>query len=163
MKTKPALITFLILFCFTIVQAQPQSKMGHMKGDHIMVMPTDIKWSAAPPSLPPGAQVSIIEGDPSKEGLFTMRIKLPADYKIMPHSHPADEHITVIEGSFFMGVDEKYDEKSAREIPAGGFAVMNSGTRHYAFTKNNCIIQLHGTGPWGINYVNPADDPRNKK
>ena len=163
MKTKPILIALSTLLCFIIAQAQPQTKTDHMKADHIMVMPTDIKWSAAPPSLPPGAQVSVIEGDPSKEGLFTMRIKLPANYKIMPHSHPADEHITVIEGSFYMGTSEKYDEKVAREIPAGGFAVMNTGTRHFAFTKNGCVIQLHCKGPWGVNYVNPADDPRNKK
>lgn len=164
MITKPKLIAlFSLLFCFAIAQAQPHTKMDAATTDHIMVMPTDIKWSDAPPSLPPGARVSVIEGDPSKEGLFTMRIKLPANYRIQPHSHPADEHITVIDGSFYMGMGEKFDEKTAREIPAGGFAVMNTGTRHYAFTKREAVIQLHGTGPWGINYVNPADDPRNKK
>ncbi|OFX56553.1 MAG: cupin [Bacteroidetes bacterium GWA2_30_7] len=128
-----------------------------------MVMPNDIKWVDAPPSLPPGAKAAVIEGDPKSTGLFTMRIKLPANYMIMPHSHPADEHITVIEGSFYMGLGEKFDEKKVKEIPLGGFAVMNKGTHHFAMTKKECIIQLHGMGPWGIIYVNTADDPRNKK
>jgi quercetin dioxygenase-like cupin family protein len=81
----------------------------------------------------------------------------------MPHSHPVDEHITVIEGSFYMGLGDKFDENTGKEIPAGGFAVMVTGTHHYAFTKKECIIQLHGMAPWGINYINPTDDPRNKK
>ena len=62
-----------------------------------------------------------------------------------------------------MGMGKKFDEKTAMEIPEGGFAVMNAGTLHYAFTKKESVIQLHGMGPWGINYVNPADDPRNKE
>ena len=89
-----------------------------------------------------------------------MRIKLPANYMIMPHWHPADEHVTVIEGSFYMGVGEKFDENAATKIPEGGFAVMITGTRHYAFSKKGCIIQLHGMEPWAINYVNAADDPK---
>jgi len=126
-------------------------------------MPGDIKWLDAPPSLPPGAKTAIIEGDPKVAGLFTMRIKMPANYMIMPHWHPADEHVTVLEGSIYMGLGEKFDQKTAKEIPTGGFGMMNSGTRHYAFTKKESIIQLHGMGPWGITYVNPADDPRNKQ
>jgi quercetin dioxygenase-like cupin family protein len=159
-------VMFLVLFgTFNIVvgvQAQMHG-MTQKPGDHIMVMPGEIKWIDAPPSLPPGAKVAVIEGDPKAVGLFTMRIKLPANYVIKPHSHPTDEHITVIEGSFYMGVGDKFDEKEAKEIPTGGFAVMLTGTRHYAFSKNESIIQLHGMGPWGITYVNPADDPRNKK
>lgn len=156
-------IAAVILFGIFSIVTQVQAQMTHAPADHIMVMPDDITWVDAPPSLPPGAKVAVIEGDPKAAGLFTMRIKLPANYKIMPHSHPADEHITVIEGSFYMGVGEKYNEDAAKKIPKGGFAVMKTGTRHYAFAKRKCIIQLHGMGPWGINYVNPDDDPRNKK
>lgn len=161
MKSKRK-IAVLILGIFSVV-TQVQAQMPNMPADHIMVMPDSIKWIDAPPSLPPGAKVAVLEGDPKAPGLFTMRLKLPANYMIMPHSHPADEHITVIEGFFYMGVGEKFDEKAANEIPTGGFVVMITGTRHYAFTKKACIIQLHGMGPWGITYLNPADDPRNKK
>ena len=162
MKAKQKIIALILLGIFTLV-TQTQAQMTHTPADHIMVMPDDIIWVDAPPSLPPGAKVAVIEGDPKATGLFTMRIKLPADYMIMPHSHPADEHITVIEGSFYMGVGEKFDKDVAKKIPEGGFAVMLTGTRHFAFSKKECIIQLHGMGPWGIKYVNADDDPRNKK
>ena len=81
----------------------------------------------------------------------------------MPHRHTADEHITVIEGSFYMGIGEKFDEQTMMQIPTGGFAVMIKGTAHYGFAKQACIIQVHGTGPWMVMYVNPDDDPRQKK
>lgn len=162
MKSRNA-IAVGILLCFTTVSITVQAQMKHMSADHIMVMPHEIKWVDGPPSLPPGAKVAVIEGDPKAAGLFTMRLKLPANYRIKPHWHPADEHITVIDGAFYMGRGEKYDEHTATKIPEGGFAVMLTGTRHYAFTRKASIIQLHGMGPWGITYVDAADDPRNKK
>jgi quercetin dioxygenase-like cupin family protein len=162
MKAKQKIAALILLGIFSVV-TQVQAQDMKMPADHIMVMPNAIKWGDAPPSLPPGAKVAVLEGDPKAAGLFTMRIKIPANYRIMPHSHPADEHVTVIKGTFYMGLGEKFDKKTAKEIPTGGFAMMNTGTRHYAFTKGECIIQLHGMGPWGIIYVNPADDPRNKK
>ena len=162
MKSKQKIVTLILLCIFSVV-VQIQAQMTHTTADHIMIMPNEIKWVDAPPSLPPGAKAAVIEGDPKAAGLFTMRIKLPANYSIKPHSHPADEHVTVIEGTFYMGLGEKYDESVAKEMPTGGFAVMITGTRHYALTRKECIVQIHGMGPWGINYVNPADDPRNKK
>ncbi len=162
MKANKKIVVLILSGIFSMVSLV-QAQMTHKPADHIMVMPKEIKWVDAPPSLPPGAKAAVIEGDPKAAGLFTMRIKLPANYMIMPHWHPADEHVTVIEGSFYMGVGEQFDENAATKIPKGGFAVMITGTRHYAFSKKGCIIQLHGMGPWGINYVNAADDPRNKK
>lgn len=162
MKTTQKFAVLILLSIFSVgieIQAQDMK----MPADHIMVMPSDIKWSDAPPALPPGAKVAVIEGDPKVAGLFTMRVKIPANYTIMPHYHPADEHITIIKGSFNMGLGEKFDKKIAREMPTGGFAVMLMGTRHFAFTKEETIVQIHGMGPWNIIYVNPADDPRNKK
>lgn len=162
MKAKQKIAALILLGIFSAV-TQVQAQMTKMPADHVMIMPGDIKWIDGPPSLPPGAKSAVIEGDPKVAGLFTMRVKLPANYMVMPHYHPADEHVTVIEGFFYMGLGEKFDEKAAKEIPIGGFAVMTTGTRHYAFTRKGCIVQLHGMGPWGITYVNPADDPRNKK
>jgi quercetin dioxygenase-like cupin family protein len=133
------------------------------KKTHIMLKTADLKWSSGPASLPAGAQVTVLEGDPAEEGIFTIRLKLPADYRISPHWHPAWEHITVIEGSFWMGRGEKFDEAALQEVPAGGFAAMAPGTRHFAMTKGQTTIQLHGMGPWQVIYVNPSDDPRNKK
>jgi quercetin dioxygenase-like cupin family protein len=129
---------------------------------HIMVMPTTTKWVPAPSSLPPGAEVAMLEGDPAKPAAFTFRIKMPDGYRIPPHFHPADEHVTVIEGTFIMGLGEKFDESAGRPLGVGSFAMMPKGTRHFASTKGATVIQLHGVGPWGITYVNPADDPRKK-
>jgi hypothetical protein len=157
--------SFLILLVgLAVIISAPAifAQMDHHEKGHIMVVPDGLTWNDGPASLPPGSKIAVIEGDPSKEGPFTMRIKLPANYKIPPHWHPAIEHVTVISGSLHMGLGETFDEATATKLPAGGFAVMDIGTKHFAFTKEDAVIQLHGIGPWGINYVNPDDDPRTK-
>jgi anti-sigma factor ChrR (cupin superfamily) len=105
----------------------------------------------------------VLAGDPSKAGPFTLRVKVPADYKIPPHTHPAIEHVTVLEGSLQMGLGEKWDEAVMKSLPVGGFAVMDIGTKHFAGSKEGCTIQLHGIGPWDIHYLNPDDDPRKQR
>ena len=131
--------------------------------DHLMVLPDNIKWGPGPAHFPAGMQVAVIEGDPSGTGQYTIRAKFPKNFQILPHFHPTDEHITVIEGEFFMGIGDKLDENKATGLPTGGYADMKAGTHHYAFTKKETIVQVHGVGPFAITYVNPADDPRNKK
>ncbi|HEX2896449.1 MAG TPA: cupin domain-containing protein, partial [candidate division Zixibacteria bacterium] len=135
---------------------------GHEKNQpaHVMMTDADLTWTEGPKSLPAGAKMAVLEGDPTKAGLFTLRFKLPANYKVPAHWHPADEHVTVLAGSFSMGLGEKFDEKALKELPIAGFAVMPTGVRHFAWSKDGATIQLHGMGPWGINYVNSADDPR---
>ncbi len=147
-----------------LLQAQgmaPQKASEHQTG-HILLLPGDLTWSEGPASLPKGTKATVLEGDPAKAGPFTMRLTLPANYKVPPHWHPGIEHVTVLSGSFYMGVAEVFDESKAKKLLVGGFAAMEIGTRHFAFTKEEATIQLHGIGPWGITYVNPADDPRTK-
>ena len=128
---------------------------------HLMVMPADLKWVDVP-SLPPGAKIAVIEG-PMNEALpFTVRLKLPADYKVPAHWHPAIEHVTVISGTFNMGTGDTLDQSKTMPLSAGSVAIMQPKTNHFAWTKEETIIQAHGVGPWAVNYVNPADDPRNK-
>ncbi len=153
----------ILLIALCSIATQLTGQVDHMSTGHSMAIPDNITWVDGPASLPPGVKSAVIEGDPKAAGLFTMRLSIPAKYKIMPHSHPATEHVTVIKGSFYMGAGEKFDETAGKKIPQGGFSMMATGTRHFAFTKKKAIIQLHGMGPWGITYVNPADDPRNKK
>jgi hypothetical protein len=129
---------------------------------HIMVTPSTVTWGPGPASIPAGAQAAVLEGDPTKPGPFTLRLKLPDGYRIAPHYHPADERVTVIQGTFGMGMGEKFDQAAGRELAAGSFAVMPTGTRHFVWTKGETIVQLHGIGPWGLTYVNSADDPRKK-
>jgi quercetin dioxygenase-like cupin family protein len=129
---------------------------------HIM-NPEELKWAPGPPSLPYGAEAVVLDGDMMMEGSeFTVRLRFPAGFNIPAHFHPKDEHVTVLSGSFYMGIGDKLDESAAKEIKAGGFHAIPKGVHHYALTKGPATIQLHGVGKWGITYVNPADDPRKK-
>jgi len=131
--------------------------------DHQFIIAGEIKWVDAPPSLPAGAKVAIIEGNPAKPGPFTMRLKLPADYKVAPHFHPAVEHVTVLSGTANFGTGDSFDEAKTTPIGPGGFVVMQTGVKHFLWTKEEVVLQGHSIGPWGITYANPSDDPRNKK
>ena len=139
------------------------SKQHQNKQGHIIINQDNFQWQDGPASLPKGAKMAVLEGDPAKEGPFTLRLKVPANYNVPPHWHPAIEHVTVIKGVLYMGAGDKMDMNSATKITEGGLAVMPIKHVHYAFTKEEATIQLHGIGPWGINYVNPKDDPRNSK
>ena len=150
-----------LIFGMACITANAQEH-GMKTPDHIMVKPENVKWLDGPPSLPPGAKFAVIEGDPKAAGLFTMRLWFPAGFKIPAHWHPADEHITVISGTFLMGLGDKFDSEKLQALPVGSFGVMLTGTKHFAMVKEETTVQLHGVGPWGINYVNPADDPRKK-
>ena len=145
-----------------LLGAAAQDTGGGMKAE-ILVKPGDIKWMDGPPSLPPGAKVALLSGDPAKEGLFVMRIKMPADYKIMPHTHPGDEHVTVISGALFISRGDAFDPSKAKELPEGSYAMLPGKSNHFAFAKTETIVQLNSVGPWGITYLNPADDPRKEK
>jgi quercetin dioxygenase-like cupin family protein len=123
-------------------------------------LPGTIQWVNAPAALRPGAQMAVVKGDPTQTGLFTMRLRFPANYRVDPHSHTADEHITVISGALFLGMGETFDRQKGKKLPVGTFNWMTAGTRHFAWTEQETEIQLHGIGPWVVNYVNPADDPR---
>jgi hypothetical protein len=134
---------------------------GQSGQSHTMVTPNEIKWGMAPPSYPAGAQVAILDGDPSKAGRpFTLRLKMPDGYKVPPHWHPTDENVTTLEGVLMVGVGDKFDQAAEREMPVGSYAKMTKGLRHYGSAKGETIVQVHGVGPFEITYVNPADDPR---
>lgn len=125
--------------------------------------PSDLKWGPAPPSLPAGAQLAVLSGDPAKPGLFTMRIKFPAGFTVQPHHHPADELVTVIEGDFALGMGDKFDRESMTPMKPGGYAVAAKAMNHYVTSTGGGIVQVTSNGPFEIVYANPADDPRMKK
>ena len=133
------------------------------KTEHVMFSGADLKWTDGPPSLPAGAKIAVLEGDPGKEGLFTIRLQMPAGYKIPAHTHPTDEHVTVISGSCMLGMGPKFDEAAGKEMSAGAYVVMPAGMQHFAGSKTGCVVQVHATGPFQVVYVNPADDPRGTK
>jgi quercetin dioxygenase-like cupin family protein len=130
-------------------------------GAHMMTTPDELKWTDVP-SLPAGAKLSVIEGPLNEAVPLTFRLKFPANYQIPAHWHPAIEHVTVISGTFNMGAGDKMERSKTKALSAGSVAIMQPKTNHYAWTKEETIVQVHGVGPWAITYVNPADDPRKK-
>ena len=136
--------------------------IGAVAQEHHATVQTDgLKWSA-PAVYNPGAQIAVLKGDPSKEGLYVVRLKLPAGFKIAPHTHPNDENVTVLSGSFNVGTGEKADETKGTSVKAGGYSYVPKGMPHYAWFTEETTLQLHGLGPQGVTYINPADDPRKK-
>src|SRR5688572_9726832 len=127
---------------------------------HMMMNNAELVWGAASPALPKGASGVVIAGNPAETGPFTLRLKVPAGYKIAPHWHPTTEHVTVLSGVFSMGTGDTYDDKALHHLPVGGISIMPAETRHYAYTKGGAVIQVHGNGPFTLTYVNAADDPR---
>jgi len=124
---------------------------------------TSIEWKPGPAAIPPGAKMAVLEGDPTKEGPFVVRFQFPAGYHIAAHTHPKTERVTVISGALYLATGESLDRNSAKQLPAGSFGFWPAGMKHAAWSEGETVIQLHGVGPWQINYVNPADDPRNAK
>lgn len=132
-----------------------------MMAEHKVMQASDLKWMDGPPALPKGATMAVVFGDPSKEGLFTLRAKLPAGYTVPPHWHPGDEHVTVLEGSLGVGGGTMADKAKATFMTTGGYAHMPKNVRHFAMAgENGATIQVTGMGPFEVIYVNPADDPR---
>ena len=144
------------------IAALPGSAFGQQMGEHKLFAPQDIKWGAAPPSVPLGAQAAVLFGDPGKEGLFAFRLKMPKGYHIAPHTHPKPEVVTVISGTARLGMGTSADRSKAEILPAGSFFALTPGSAHYFFADEDTVIQLNSMGPWGIDYVNLKDDPRQK-
>jgi quercetin dioxygenase-like cupin family protein len=149
----------------------------------------EMKWGPAPTVFPAGAKMAVLQGDPGKAALYTVRLDMPDGYKIPPHWHPTDEHVTVITGDFMVGMGDKMDMAKMNSmakgsmrgnsmggsmadkgdmammmmLPAGGFITAPANAHHYAMAKGHTIVQVHGMGPFQLTYVNPADDPMKMK
>jgi quercetin dioxygenase-like cupin family protein len=132
-------------------------------GAHVMMPASALEWGEAPAGLPAGMRAAVVSGDPSQAQPYVLRAQLPANYRIPPHWHPTMENITVLSGTVALGMGEKFDEAAMQDVPAGGFASVPAEMRHFFMAKTAATIQVHGMGPFGITYLNPADDPRTKK
>ena len=152
---------FVALFMLAAVACVGSHACWAEAPPHMMVTPGELSWTDVA-SLPAGAKLAVIEGPLTGAVPFTFRLKLPANYKVPAHWHPAVEHVTVISGTFHMGVGDKLDTSKTTPLTVGSAAIMQPKTNHFAWTKEETIVQVHGMGPWAINYVDPADDPRKK-
>jgi quercetin dioxygenase-like cupin family protein len=131
-------------------------------GATAQVNTADLKWGPAPAVFPKGATMAVLSGDPGKAGVFVIRLKMPAGYKVQAHHHPTDEFVTVISGELSLGMGDKLDPAKGKPLAAGGFAVAPAGMNHYAWTKDGAVVQVSAEGPFALVYVNPADDPTGK-
>lgn len=130
--------------------------------DAAFVNPKSIQWGDAPPVMPKGAKMAVLQGDPGKAGTFVARLQMPANYKIAPHWHTQDEDLTIISGTMYLAEGDKLATKHAHAMKAGAYHHLPGKTHHYAYTKGPTVVQINGQGPFDITYINPADDPSKK-
>lgn len=167
MMTRRAVIACLLLSAVAVAQtstAKPSTKKAETAAKSAPAKkmawnPDDLQWGPPPPFLPPGAQLAVLQGDPSKNGPYTVRLKAPDGYKIPPHWHPTTENVSVISGTLKVGMGSKWDDSNPTVISTGGFGSIPPRMKHFAWTSGDTVIQIHGMGPLLLNYVNPADNP----
>jgi quercetin dioxygenase-like cupin family protein len=164
MKTSFALLTIPVLGIAlgigTVTPAAAQTVYSGGK-PHIAA-PDQLTWTDAP-AVAPGAKIAVIEGPLNKPVPFTFRLKIPANSKVAPHTHPAYERVTVLSGTFYVAEGDRFDPASAKALHPGSVAIMPPDTAMFGYTKEeDTVIQLHGTGPWGLKLIDSADGSSKK-
>jgi quercetin dioxygenase-like cupin family protein len=148
---KWAAVMIMLAAC---VLASAQSASGPT-----IAKPGTMKWDP----FMPGVELTVLSGDPMKAGVYTIRLRLADGAKIAPHWHPEDENVTVLRGTFLAGMGDKFDDAALQELPPGSYVLMPKNMHHFAKARGETVLQLHGAGPFVINYVNPEDDPAKAK
>ena len=151
-KLQPILIATLAAVIATLVGAQ-ENQTRSAKADATIFTAGELQWRNGPPTLPAGAQMVVLDGDPRAAGSFTMRLKMPAGYTIPPHTHPRAERVTVISGAVHLGIGEKFNESAGRELKAGDFATVPAGVPHFAWSKNEAVLQIQSEGPFERKFI----------
>ncbi|MGA7837844.1 MAG: cupin domain-containing protein [Ignavibacteriaceae bacterium] len=137
------LILIAVLFSLNI-SAQTKTENGQ-----IQLNEKDLVWRSGMP----GTLISILEGDPKSDSLYTLRLKIPANYIVKPHSHTSNERVTILSGSVYVGLGDKIDKNNSVKFIAGGYYVNPPDLHHYVWTDEPAEIQITGIGPWVVNYV----------
>lgn len=126
------------------------------------ILPEEIDWKPFP-SFPPSVRLAVVVGEPAQAGLYTIRVKVPKGVKLMPHRHPEDRVYTVISGTFYIGLGDKFDSATLQAYPPGAVIVLPGDTSHFHWAKSgDYVTQVTGIGPLGLEYIDAKDDPRNK-
>jgi quercetin dioxygenase-like cupin family protein len=159
MRTSGAIVRHAVVVGVGCLLAAAVAQAQEAKSAEVFVTPLELKWGPAPPVFEKGAQMAVVSGDPGKAAPFVVRLKVPAGYKINPHFHPTDENVTVISGTFALGMGDTFSAAAMKTAPAGSFAVLPAQMHHYAMAKTPSVVQVHAMGPFVLTYVNPADDP----
>lgn len=129
------------------------------QASHAVVSRNGEQWGPAPAVFPPGAEMAVLQGDPSKSEPFTVRLRLPNGYKIPPHTHPTTENVTVLAGTFLAGNGTQFDESQMEALPQDAFLSIPAEHAHYAMARGLTVVQVHAIGPFALTYVNAADNP----
>ncbi len=166
-------ITFTKLsFCFLLgltlnaISANAQTNNnGQLRMTQQEIIAAKANGSSAPGSSNLSAvQVIVIHGDPSKQGLYTILLKVAANTKIPAHLHPDDRIGTVVSGTWYFGYGDKFDEAQLKTLPVGSVYSEVENQNHFAMTKaERVVVEITGYGPSGVTYVNADDDPQNKR
>ena len=143
-----------LLLAFASASASAQASDAHAGGA------PQLNWMPVPANFPPGAEVAVLSGDPSGNGLFTVRLRMPDGYRFPPHFHPTSEYVTVISGDFSVGMGTTFETKGMLELTPGGFVAAPAKEPHYALARGVTVVQIHAQAPFTLKYVNPADAPQ---
>jgi anti-sigma factor ChrR (cupin superfamily) len=146
----------VFLLCCLAVVALNAGDTNSPSGQHAAVVPSSLNWSP----LLPGITMAVVSGDPNGNGPYVLRLKSVAGTKIPAHWHPTPENVTVLDGSFAVGMGDKFDEAGLQDLPVGGFVRIPAEMRHFALSRTESVVQVHGMGPFKVNFVNPADAPK---
>src|SRR5262249_17325107 len=120
------------------------------------IFPDQIKWMQGP-AIPAGGMVATVYGDPRKAAPFITRVKLPADLRIQPHTHPDERVYTVISGTFYIGFGDKFDAARLKAYPAGSAFVVPANASHFHWMKSGeSVVQISGVGPSGTDFIDRA-------
>ena len=158
MKALSLMIAVALLAIAPSARAGDTKKSAAGKPHAVTLDPDDLKWGAAPPTLPKGAQLAVLHGDPTKKGTFAVRLKMPDGYKLPPHWHTQDEQLTIVAGTLVMHTGDTMDAP-AHDLGVGAFHFLPGKAHHAAEAKGETVVQINGQGPFDIHYLNPADDP----
>ena len=129
---------------------------------HVLVPADKVQWGPAPPVFPAGAEIAVLEGNPSEKGPVTLRLRFPANYSIPPHWHSMAERVTVLSGTLNVGMGDTLDRPGSQALKPGGFVSLPAKMHHFAWTAVPTVVQINLEGPFDIFYVNPADNPQTK-
>ena len=149
--------------CAAVAVALTITGAAFAQHPHVLVPADKVKWGPAPPSLPAGAQISVLEGDPGQKGSITLRLQFPANYTVPPHWHSMTERVTGLSGALHVGMGDTLDRQRSQALQPGGFVSLPAKMHHYAWTATPTVVQINLEGPFDIFYVNPADDPQRKR
>ncbi|WP_355660452.1 cupin domain-containing protein [Halomonas salifodinae] len=152
-------LTLLLTLTLGLASAPAQAELPYQGEGHLITHAENLSWGPVA-SMGEGAEIAVIEGAMSEPAPFTIRLRLADGYEIRPHVHPAYERVTVLQGTVHFAHGETFDRAATTALRPGDLAIMAPGVPMFGYAEGESIIQLHGEGPWGIEYLDPADDPR---